>query len=86
MFTPEFVNEEIGEFVLIANHCLESPESVRLSIDYNMARINYGLSQLPTHIRNCRILYDVRGQSFSDSVINDIKQFFRDIAIVEFRL
>lgn len=32
MFTPEFVNEERGEFLLVANHCLESRESIQLSI------------------------------------------------------
>ncbi|MCS3433513.1 hypothetical protein [Klebsiella sp. BIGb0407] len=84
MFTPEFVNEKTGEFALVASHNLESAESVRLSIDYNMARITYGLSQLPPHIRNCRILYDVRFQSFPDSVLDEIKHAFREHATVEF--
>lgn len=85
MFTPEFVNEEIGEFVLIANHSLASTESVQLSIDYHLARINYGLSQLPPEIRRCRILYDIRGQSVRDAAIDSIHQAFRGVASVEFR-
>lgn len=51
MFTPEFINEERGEFLLVANHCLESRESIQLSIAFNLARISYGLSHLPPHIR-----------------------------------
>ena len=42
MFTPEFVNEERGEFLLVANHSLESSESIQLSIAFNLARISYG--------------------------------------------
>ncbi len=84
MFTPEFVNEKTGEFVLVASHSLESPESVQLSIDYNIARINYGLSQLPAHISHCRLVYDVRGQSFPDAVIDEINHAFSEKAIVEF--
>ena len=48
MFTPEFVNEERGEFLLVANHCLEYRESIQLSIAFNLARISYGLSH-PRH-------------------------------------
>lgn len=85
MFTPEFINEEMGLFVLVANHSLESSESVQLSIDYNIARVTYGLSQLPAHIRNCRIVYDVRGQSVPDSVISQINHGLKEFATVEFR-
>ncbi len=46
MFTPEFLNEERGEFLLVANHCLGSRESIQLSIAFNLARISYGLSHL----------------------------------------
>lgn len=40
MFTPEFINEEYGEFILVANHSLVSQESIKLSIAYNLARIS----------------------------------------------
>jgi hypothetical protein len=60
MFTPEFINEERGEFLLVANHALASPESIKLSIAYNIARISLGM-QLPPHIQTCRVVYDIRG-------------------------
>ena len=84
MFTPEFVNEERGEFLLVANHCLESRESIQLSIAFNLARISYGLSPLPPHIRSCRVVYDIRGQSVSDAVLTRVSQALQQVAIVEF--
>jgi hypothetical protein len=47
MFTPEFVSPAHGEFVLVANHNLGSEMAVRLSIDYNRARIAFGRGQVP---------------------------------------
>lgn len=85
MFTPEFINEEQGEFLLIASHSLSSTESIRLSIAYNIARISYGLSQVPSHIQTCRLVYDIRGQSISKLVLDQIKQAFEQLAIVEFK-
>jgi len=61
MFTPEFINEERGKFILVANHNLASPESIRLSIAFNITRLSWGLSQLPPHIRTRRSVYDIRG-------------------------
>lgn len=85
MFTPEFINEEQGEFLLVASHSLSSTESIRLSIAYNIARISYGLSQVPSHIQTCRLVYDIRGQSISKLVLDQIKQAFEQLAIVEFK-
>lgn len=89
MFTPEFINEERGEFVLVANHSLASPESIRLSIAYNIARISWGLSQLPPHIQTCRVVYDIRGQSIPDQDQAQaqalVRQALEQVAIVEFR-
>ncbi|MHA7846580.1 hypothetical protein [Serratia sp. D1N4] len=85
MFTPEFINEERGEFILIANHSLESAESIQFSIEYNLARISYGQSQLPPHIRSCRVVYDIRGQSIPDAVLAQINQALELVAIVEFK-
>lgn len=85
MFVPEFVNEERGEFLLVANHSLASEESVQFSIDYNLARISYGQSELPSHIQTCRVIYDIRGQSLPDAVLSRVSQALEKIAIVEFR-
>ncbi|KTR90122.1 hypothetical protein [Pantoea dispersa] len=85
MFAPDFINEVHGEFLLVANHSLASPESIKLSIAYNIARISYGLSQLPSHIQTCRVVYDIRGQSISDLVLAQIKEAFEQVAIVEFK-
>ena len=85
MFTPEFINEELGEFILVANHSLASAESIQFSIDYNLARISYGQSQLPPHIRTCRVVYDIRGQTIPDAVFAQIIQSFEKVAIVEFK-
>lgn len=85
MFTPEFINEERGEFFLVANHSLASPESIQFSIAYNLARISYGLSQLPPHIRTCRVVYDIRGQSIPEVVLTQINRALEQVAIVEFK-
>ena len=85
MFTPEFINEEQGEFLLVASHSLASPESIKLSIAYNIARLSYGLSQVPSHIQTCRNVYDIRGQAISDLVLAQIKQAHEKVAIVEFK-
>lgn len=85
MFTPEFINDERGEFLLVANHGLASPESIKLSIAYNIARICWGLSQLPPHIQTCRVVYDIRGQSISVQVQDLIRQALEKVAIVEFK-
>lgn len=85
MFTPEFINEECGEFILVANHSLASQESIKLSIAYNLARISWGLTQLPPYIRTCRIVYDIRGQSISDQVQAQIRQALEHVAITDFK-
>ncbi|WP_373964027.1 hypothetical protein [Kosakonia sacchari] len=85
MFSPEFINEKRGEFLLVANHSLASPESIRLSIAYNIARISWGLSQLPPHIQTCRVVYDIRGQSISVQVQDQVRQALEQVAIVEFK-
>ncbi|ALB62465.1 hypothetical protein AFK62_08070 [Cronobacter condimenti 1330] len=85
MFTSDFINEGRGEFIVVANHSLASPESIQLSIAYNIARITYGLSQLPSHIQTCRVVYDIRGQSIPDLVLAQVRQAFEQVAIVEFK-
>ena len=65
MFTPEFIDEERGEVVLVSNHSLASAEAVQFSIAFNKARVVYGRSQVPNHIREFRVIYDIRGQKMS---------------------
>lgn len=85
MFTPEFVSEELSEFILVANHNLESAESVQVSIKYNKARIAFGTDHLPTQIQNCRLIYDIRGQVISEATINSIKQALEGSCNLEFK-
>lgn len=85
MFTPEFVRTELGEFVLVASHSLESTEAARLSVEYNRARILYGRPHLPSGSWKCRLVYDVRGQSVSELTIDEVRTQLRDVATVEFK-
>jgi hypothetical protein len=73
MFTPEMVSPDLGEFVLVANHSLESTEAARLSVEYNRARILHGRPHLPSESRKCRLVYDVRGQSVSEPTIDQVR-------------
>lgn len=86
MFTPELSTTERGEFVLIASHSLESNEAVDLSIEYNKARIVYGLSQVPETLAKCKLVYDVRGQHLDESVLARVRAALESICTVEFKL
>ncbi|WP_075122985.1 hypothetical protein [Burkholderia paludis] len=85
MFTPEMVNTGLGEFVLVANHSLESTEAVRLSVEYNRARILHGRPHLPSDSWKCRLVHDVRGQSVSEATLDRVRARLRDVAAVEFK-
>ncbi|WP_041522119.1 hypothetical protein [Gilvimarinus agarilyticus] len=85
MFTPEFVSEDRGEYILIANHSLENSEAIEMSIAYNRGRIAFGASQLPSHLQSCRLIYDIRGQVVSDNVIDQIRQALGQDCILEFK-
>ncbi len=85
MFTPEFVIDASGEFVLVANHNLESTEAAQLSIQYNQARLAFGLTQLPANLRKCRLVYDIRGQEVADAVLAQIRQVLGSSCTVEFK-
>lgn len=85
MFTPEYVSNELGQFVLVANHSLESTEAARLSVEYNRARILHGRSHLPSESWKCRLVYDVRGQSVSELTIDLVRAQLCDVATVEFK-
>lgn len=85
MFTPEFLIEDLKEFVLVANHSLESAEAARLSIEYNRERIAHGQLHMPLGAWKCRLVYDIRGQSVSDLTIDQVVEAFDDLASVEFK-
>jgi len=85
MFTPEFVSEQRGEYVLVANHRLDNTEAVRLSLAYNLARVAYGAAHLPPHIQKCRIIYDIRGQYVSTHTQNQLRQALQTRCTVEFK-
>ncbi|MEJ2436528.1 MAG: hypothetical protein P8Y35_00630 [Sulfurovaceae bacterium] len=86
MFTPEIINESNNEFILVANHNIESIEQLKLSIQYNKSRINYGKSHLPSHINICRLIYDLRGQNVADDFQSKIIDELSDIATLEFKI
>lgn len=79
VFTPELANEKEGTFILVANHSLADAKARQLSVDYNLARIRYGLTQLPSHINKCILVYDVRGQRVDDDVIEWLRSSFAHI-------
>lgn len=85
MFTPDFVLPDRGECVLVANHSLASDEAVRLSLDFVLARIAFGRRHLPAEIRTCRVVYDIRGQLISETVIAAMTAAVGTAAQVEFK-
>jgi hypothetical protein len=85
VFTPEFVNQELGEYVLVANHSLESHESASLSAAFNLARINSGQQHLPASIRRCRVIYDIRGQTVPESHIELVRSQLSLVCSLEFK-
>jgi hypothetical protein len=84
MFTPEFTSEKDGTFTLVANHALEDPKARQLSIDYNLARIRFGLTQLPPRISKSILVYDIRGQRIGDDVIASLKSAFAQVHELRF--
>ena len=86
MFTPEIIDEINNEFILVANHNIESSEQLHLSIQYNKSRINYGKSHLPSNINSCRLIYDLRGQNVSNDFQSKIIDELSDLAILEFKI
>ncbi len=85
MFTPKFVSEERGEFVLVSNHALNTPEQIAMSVAYNLAPVNFGRAHLPTNISQCRIIYDIRGQYLPDEILATINSQLSVVAHVEIK-
>lgn len=85
MITPEFVREEYGEFVFVANHNLETEENVARSIEYNRARILNARRQLPPALSRCRLVYDVRGQRLWAGALECIKVALADACTIEIK-
>lgn len=84
MFTPEFLIEDRGEFVLVASHNLESDEAVLLSVSYNKARVAYGLTHAPSQMK-CRLVYDIRGQNVSDIALAQVNAVLKGQCNLEFK-
>lgn len=82
-FTPESVNDQTGEFVLVANHFIADPEALASSIAYNRARISFATSHLPPTYSKCRLFYDIRGQCVSNVTIQKIRDEFADVYEVQ---
>jgi hypothetical protein len=77
--TPEFVSTETGIYHLIANHCVENQEQLKLSISFNRARIEHAKYHLPRQLCKCVLVYDLRGQKLSDLVIPTLRREFADL-------
>lgn len=85
MFTPEFVSQERGEYILVANHSLETSQSVDLSIKYNRARILFSRQHLPQGLKVCRLVYDIRGQVVAASDLDRVVGSLSSMCQVEFK-
>lgn len=85
MFTPELINQELGEYILVANHNLENTEAISMSIQYNRARIAFGSGHLPDEFTKCRLIYDIRGQTVSENTIRNIIEALSPICVLEFK-
>ncbi len=79
MITPEFVNEQPGEYLLIANHFVGTPESLQMSIAFNKARIEFAKVHLPKQLSKCILHYDLRGQVVSNTKVKEPREAFSDI-------
>jgi len=84
VFTPELTNEEDGTYILVSNHALEDPKARQLSVEYNLARIKFGMTQLPARISRCILVYDIRGQHLSTETISSLKATFVHIHELRF--
>lgn len=78
MFTPEFIDEEQGKYILVSNHYLENNEAVELSIAFNKSRILFANKHLPSFLSNCEVVYDIRGQEIPYNTIKKIEDAFRN--------
>ena len=79
MFTPELTHRDNGTYILLANHAVEDAKSLRLSIDFNLARIRYGSAHLPKGIDKCILVYDIRGQKVGAETIETLEAAFAQI-------
>ena len=77
MFTPEMTHRDDGTYILMANHAVENPKALRLSIDYNLARIRFGAAYLPQG--KCILVYDIRGQTVSSETVKTLEAAFAHI-------
>ncbi|CAJ0705439.1 hypothetical protein [Ralstonia wenshanensis] len=80
MFTPEFTKGDGQEYVLVANHYVETPDALALSIAFTRARIAFGRSQVPVPDAVFAVHYDVRGQKVASNIEEQLKLALSDVA------
>lgn len=80
MFTPEFTRGDGQEYVLVANHYVETPDALALSIAFTRARIAFGRSQVPVPNAMFVVHYDVRGQRVGGNIEEQLKLALKDVA------
>lgn len=73
MFTPEFTRNDGQEYVLVANHYVETADTLALSVAFNRARIAFGRKHVPGPNATFVVHYDMRGQN----VASDIEERLR---------
>lgn len=79
MFTPEFIITEAGNYVLVANHSVETVQALEQSIAFNRARTEYAKAHLPKHIDKCILVYDLRGQKVPPGTVEKLHSVFSDL-------
>jgi hypothetical protein len=85
MFTPEFFRNEPAEYVLVANHYVETEAAIALSTAYNRARIAAGKQHVPNRAGKFIVIYDVRGQSVGDDLELRLEEDLGDLAEIRVR-
>jgi hypothetical protein len=86
MFTPEFTKNDGQEYILVANHYVETADALALSIAFNRARIAFGRSQVPAPNAMFSVHYDVRGQKVANNIEEQLKLALKDVAATSVRL
>ena len=85
-FAPEFVSESRREVVLVSNHSLANDEAVLRSIAFNLGRVQHGRAHLPgPEPWTLRLIYDIRGQDVSTTVVEEIASALGSAAQIEFK-
>ncbi len=85
MFTPEFSANDATEYVLVANHYIETEEALQLSLAFVRARVRFGRQHIPSPTARFVAYYDVRGQNIGDDLEACLTTALQDVAAVRVR-